>query len=145
MISPQRVLYVTPPPPFLRALLNHGICKPQFDVKPRRTSRKLVAGVPEKLVVAVPPPSSAARGVVTDQNVDQGQISGQALDTVRSLNARDAAAEYSLESMSMPMPTGYGDGVLSQIRSRTRSPADHTLISWEVDDPENPHNWSTVS
>ncbi|QPH11195.1 hypothetical protein C2857_002852 [Epichloe festucae Fl1] len=70
---------------------------------------------------------------------NQGQTEGQALDTVRSLNSRDAAAEYSLESMSM----GYGDGVLSQIRSRTRSPADHTLIGWEADDPDNPHNWST--
>jgi MFS family permease len=38
----------------------------------------------------------------------------------------------------------YGDGILSGIRSRTRSHTGHIVINWEVDDPDNPHNWSTV-
>lgn len=62
------------------------------------------------------------------------------MDFIETINSRDAAAEYALETMD------YGGGVLSsQIRSRTHSQTDHTVISWEVDDPENPLNWSSVS
>jgi multidrug resistance protein len=35
-----------------------------------------------------------------------------------------------------------GMGALHDIRSRTKSRTDHTVIGWEVDDPENPYNWS---
>ncbi|KAK2598013.1 hypothetical protein QQS21_005850 [Conoideocrella luteorostrata] len=59
------------------------------------------------------------------------------LDTIHTINSREAAEAYNSEARD------YGDGILSEIRSRTRSHADHTLISWNVDDPDNPHNWST--
>ncbi|KAG6279049.1 hypothetical protein E4U47_004222 [Claviceps purpurea] len=61
------------------------------------------------------------------------------MDFIETINSRDAAAEYALETMD------YGGGVLSsQIRSRTHSQTDHMVISWEVDDPENPLNWSSL-
>ncbi|KAG6007487.1 hypothetical protein E4U21_005955 [Claviceps maximensis] len=53
---------------------------------------------------------------------------------------------------SRDAPVGYATGALdcgssiippAQMNSRTRSHTDHAVIGWEVDDPENPHNWST--
>ncbi|KAH7320201.1 major facilitator superfamily domain-containing protein [Stachybotrys elegans] len=37
---------------------------------------------------------------------------------------------------------GRGIGALYNIRSRTRSEADYTVINWDVKDPENPYNWT---
>ncbi|RSL56358.1 hypothetical protein CEP53_006826 [Fusarium sp. AF-6] len=35
-----------------------------------------------------------------------------------------------------------GIGALHNIRSRTRSRTNEVLVNWELDDPENPYNWS---
>ena len=37
-----------------------------------------------------------------------------------------------------------GHGALHNIRSRTRSRTDEVLMSWELNDLENPVNWSNV-
>lgn len=37
-----------------------------------------------------------------------------------------------------------GIGALHNIRSRTRSRTNEVLVNWELDDPENPYNWSKV-
>ena len=50
----------------------------------------------------------------------------------------DAQSRYEEETADR------GLGALHNIRSRTRSRTDETLISWEVDDPENPVKWSNV-
>ncbi|KHN98269.1 fluconazole resistance protein (FLU1) [Metarhizium album ARSEF 1941] len=65
------------------------------------------------------------------------ETEGHPVDQIQTLNERDAHDQYAWEAMD------YGDGILSGIRSRTRSHTDHTVIGWEVDDPDNPHNWST--
>ncbi|EFZ02209.1 MFS transporter [Metarhizium robertsii] len=82
-------------------------------------------------------------GPTETNNTDVGQdehgreIEGHPLGQIQSLNEQDAQDQYAIEAMD------YGDGILSGIRSRTRSHTDHIIISWEVDDPDNPHNWST--
>lgn len=40
---------------------------------------------------------------------------------------------------------GHEIGVLHPVCSRTESARASVLIDWEVDDPENPHNWSKVA
>lgn len=71
--------------------------------------------------------------------LDGREVEGHPLDQIHTLNEQDAQDQYALEGMD------YGDGVLSGIRSRTRSNTDHIVINWEIDDPDNPHNWSTVN
>lgn len=71
--------------------------------------------------------------------LDGREVEGHPLDQIHTLNEQDAQHQYALEGMD------YGDGVLSGIRSRTRSNTDHIVINWEIDDPDNPHNWSTVN
>ncbi|KAM0235437.1 hypothetical protein ACHAPO_005724 [Fusarium lateritium] len=59
-------------------------------------------------------------------------------ETVREPSPCHAQSRYEEETEDR------GLGALHNIRSRTRSRTDETLISWEVDDPENPVNWLNV-
>lgn len=59
-------------------------------------------------------------------------------DQIYHLDELDAQSRYEEETADR------GIGALHNIRSRTRSRTDETLISWEVDDPENPVDWSNV-
>lgn len=81
---------------------------------------------------------SSSKPVRIDLFLDGREIEGHPLGQIQSLNEQDAEDQYAIEAMD------YGDGILSGIRSRTRSHTDHIIISWEIDDPDNPHNWSTV-
>lgn len=49
-----------------------------------------------------------------------------------------------LEELDEQEEKDRGIGALHHIRSRTRSLTNEVLVTWEVDDPENPHNWPTV-
>ncbi|CEI70112.1 unnamed protein product [Fusarium venenatum] len=59
-------------------------------------------------------------------------------DQIHHLDEIDAQSRYEEETADR------GLGALHNIRSRTRSRTDETLISWEVDDPENPVHWSNT-
>ncbi|KAJ4269619.1 hypothetical protein NW762_001287 [Fusarium torreyae] len=59
-------------------------------------------------------------------------------DEIQHLDELDAQVRYEEETADR------GLGALHNIRSRTRSRTDEVLISWELDDPENPVNWSNV-
>jgi hypothetical protein len=59
-------------------------------------------------------------------------------DRMHHLDEIDAQSRYEEETAER------GLGALHNIRSRTQSRTDETLISWEVDDQENPVNWSNV-
>ena len=45
----------------------------------------------------------------------------------------------------MEKDRGQEIGAFDLIRTNARTPQSETLIDWEIDDPENPYNWSKVS
>ncbi|VZH88605.1 unnamed protein product [Fusarium fujikuroi] len=57
-------------------------------------------------------------------------------DHIHHLDEIEAQSRYEEEAADR------GLGALHNIRSRTRSRTNEVLVTWEVDDPENPVNWS---
>ncbi|SCO88538.1 related to fluconazole resistance protein (FLU1) [Fusarium oxysporum] len=57
-------------------------------------------------------------------------------DHIHHLDEIQAQSRYEEEAADR------GLGALHNIRSRTRSRTNEVLVTWEVDDPENPVNWS---
>ncbi|WAO89204.1 MFS domain-containing protein [Fusarium falciforme] len=57
-------------------------------------------------------------------------------DRINRLEEIEAQSRYEEEAADR------GIGALHNIRSRTRSRTNEVLVNWELDDPENPYNWS---
>lgn len=49
------------------------------------------------------------------------------------------------EAVAVEKDRGQEIGAFDLIRTNARTPQNETLIDWEIDDPENPYNWSKVS
>ncbi|KJZ80216.1 hypothetical protein HIM_00066 [Hirsutella minnesotensis 3608] len=82
---------------------------------------------------------SESSETITDVSTQQEctrREDGSIFGRIHSLDEMDATQRYDEEAGDR------GLGALHSIRSRSRSQTGQVVISWEVNDPENPYNWS---
>ncbi|KAJ4320454.1 hypothetical protein N0V84_005845 [Fusarium piperis] len=83
-------------------------------------------------------PSSESSETMRDPSPYRGRRRSSTFsDRINRLEEIEAQSRYEEETADR------GIGALHNIRSRTRSRTNEVLVNWELDDPENPYNWST--
>ncbi|KAJ4142588.1 hypothetical protein NW754_010030 [Fusarium falciforme] len=82
-------------------------------------------------------PSSESGETMRDPSPYRGRRRSSTFsDRINRLEEIEAQSRYEEEAADR------GIGALHNIRSRTRSRTNEVLVNWELDDPENPYNWS---
>ncbi|RSM03239.1 hypothetical protein CDV31_010583 [Fusarium ambrosium] len=82
-------------------------------------------------------PSSESSETMRDPSPYRGRRRSSTFsDRINRLEEIEAQSRYEEEAADR------GIGALHNIRSRTRSRTNEVLVNWELDDPENPYNWS---
>ncbi|RTE78567.1 hypothetical protein BHE90_006954 [Fusarium euwallaceae] len=82
-------------------------------------------------------PSSESSETMRDPSPYRGRRRSSTFsDRINRLEEIEAQSRYEEEAAYR------GIGALHNIRSRTRSRTNEVLVNWELDDPENPYNWS---
>ncbi|KAF4982496.1 hypothetical protein FZEAL_1889 [Fusarium zealandicum] len=84
-------------------------------------------------------PASESSETMREPSPYRGRVRSSSFsDRINHLDEVEAQSRYEEETADR------GIGALHNIRSRTRSRTNEVLINWELDDPENPYNWSAT-